>query len=131
FETLRDRLKPDARACLQIITIADELFDRYSKGVDFIQKYIFPGGMLPSLSALEEQTRRVGLLDAGRLEFGQGYSETLRRWHADFNAAWDEISPLGFDDRFRRMWNFYLTSCAACFMAGTTDVVQVTLRRPA
>ena len=130
FDTLRQRLKPGARANLQIITIADELFEGYRKGVDFIQKYIFPGGMLPSPTALAAQVRRAGLTEAGRLEVGQGYSETLRRWHADFNAAWDDIAPLGFDDRFRRMWNFYLTSCAACFMAQTTDVVQVTLQRP-
>ncbi|MEM6440417.1 MAG: cyclopropane-fatty-acyl-phospholipid synthase family protein [Pseudomonadota bacterium] len=131
FEALRDRLKPDARACLQIITVADELFEGYRKGVDFIQKYIFPGGMLPSPDALTQQVRRAGLSDIGRLEFGQSYSETLRRWHESFNAAWEDIAPQGFDDRFRRMWNFYLTSCAACFMARTTDVVQVTLQRPA
>ncbi|MEO0680333.1 MAG: cyclopropane-fatty-acyl-phospholipid synthase family protein, partial [Pseudomonadota bacterium] len=112
FETVRERLKPEAQACLQIITIAEHLFDGYRKGVDFVQKYIFPGGMLPSQAALAEQTRNAGLRLVDTLEFGSNYSDTLRRWHARFNDAWDEIAPMGFDDRFRRMWNFYLTSCA-------------------
>ena len=72
-----------------------------------------------------------GVTVAKSIEFGQSYSDTLRRWHDTFNARWDQISELGFDDRFRRMWNFYLTSCAACFRNGTTDVTQMTLRRPA
>ncbi|MDF2231610.1 cyclopropane-fatty-acyl-phospholipid synthase [Albimonas sp. CAU 1670] len=131
FGALHDRLKPDARASLQIITIHDRLFDGYRKGVDFVQKYIFPGGMLPSPSALSDQVRRAGLEAVGSIEFGDSYSETLRRWRDRFEDAWHEIAPMGFDDRFRRMWNFYLASCAACFMAGTTDVTQVTLRRPA
>jgi cyclopropane-fatty-acyl-phospholipid synthase len=86
--------------------------------------------MLPSPSVLNAQIERAGLRNVGSIEFGQSYSETLRRWHHDFNAAWAEIAPLGFDDRFRRMWNFYLTSCAAAFRTGTTDVAQVTMRRP-
>ena len=131
FDTLRDRMRPDARAALQIITISDRLFDRYRKSVDFVQKYIFPGGMLPSPTVLRAETRRAGLDMVGSIEFGQSYSDTLRRWRASFNEAWDDIAPLGFDDRFRRMWNFYLASCASCFRAGTTDVTQVTLRRPA
>jgi cyclopropane-fatty-acyl-phospholipid synthase len=131
FDALRDRLKPDARATLQIITVADRLFDGYRRGVDFIQKYIFPGGMLPSPSALERQLARAGLERAGSIEFGESYSETLRRWRDRFNSAWDDIAPMGFDERFNRMWNFYLASCAACFMARTTDVTQLTLRRPA
>lgn len=131
FDTVRERLKPGACATLQVITVADRLFDGYRKGVDFIQKYIFPGGMLPSPSRLVEQSRQAGLELAGSIEFGESYSETLRRWRDRFNGAWDEIAPMGFDDRFHRMWNFYLASCAACFHAGTTDVTQVTLRRPA
>ena len=131
FDTVRERLKPGACATLQVITVADKLFDGYRKGVDFIQKYIFPGGMLPSPSRLAEQSRRAGLELASSIEFGESYSETLRRWRDRFNGAWDDIAPMGFDERFHRMWNFYLASCAACFHAGTTDVTQVTLRRPA
>ena len=131
FDTVRDRLNPGAQATIQVITVSDGLFPTYRKTVDFVQKYIFPGGMLPSPSALNAQIERAGLRNVGSIEFGQSYSETLRRWHHDFNAAWSEIAPLGFDDRFRRMWNFYLTSCAAAFRTGTTDVAQVTMRRPA
>lgn len=133
FDTVRERLKPGGRASLQIITIADELFAGYRRRVDFIQKYIFPGGMLPSLSALRDQTERAGLTFVDGLHFGSGYSKTLRLWRERFEATWDKIQRVegarAFDERFRRIWNFYLASCAACFRAGTTDVVQVALRR--
>jgi cyclopropane-fatty-acyl-phospholipid synthase len=129
FDVLRERLAPEARATLQIITIADGLFARYRRGVDFVQKHIFPGGMLPSPAALAAQVERAGLDPVGGIRFGQSYSDTLRRWRESFNRQWREISDLGFDDRFHRMWNFYLASCASCFMAGTTDVTQLTLRR--
>lgn len=129
FDAVHARLKPGGRGTFQIITIADELFPVYRKSVDFIQKYIFPGGMLPSPSALREQIQRAGLVETGSVEFGQSYSDTLRRWYETFNARWDEIEPLGFDDRFRRMWNFYLTSCAATFLTGVNDVTQITVRR--
>ena len=127
FNTVRDRLNPDAIAGLQIITVSDHLFESYRKGVDFIQKYIFPGGMLPSKQALSSQVEKADLSVTEMLEFGDSYSQTLRRWYKDFNASYDEIEALGFDERFRRMWNFYLTSCAACFRARTTDVVQIGL----
>jgi cyclopropane-fatty-acyl-phospholipid synthase len=99
--------------------------------VDFIQKYIFPGGFLPCPSALKQVSGKAGLHWVESHEFGQSYSDTLRRWRAQFESAWDEIAPMGFDERFRRMWNFYLAVCAACFLAETTDVTQVTLRRAA
>ncbi|MEM9011608.1 MAG: cyclopropane-fatty-acyl-phospholipid synthase family protein [Pseudomonadota bacterium] len=130
FEAVRERLNPGRRAALQIITISDPLFESYRKGVDFVQKYIFPGGMLPSPTALQREVGAAGLQFEDVFTFGESYSETLRRWHDTFNARWVEIGALGFDDRFRRMWNFYLVSCASCFMAGTTDVVQVTIARP-
>ncbi|MEM8789585.1 MAG: cyclopropane-fatty-acyl-phospholipid synthase family protein [Pseudomonadota bacterium] len=131
FDAIRDRLKPGGQATLQIITIQDRLFDGYRKSVDFIQKYIFPGGMLPSPAALSDQIRTAGLDRLGSIEFGQSYAQTLQEWHGAFNARWPDLQPLGFDERFRRMWNFYLTSCAACFKSGITDVTQVTMRRPA
>ncbi len=129
FNTIHARLKPDGKAVLQIITVANERFEFYRKGVDFIQKYIFPGGMLPSPNALYEQITHAGLKRLGSVEFGESYSLTLRRWHDAFNAAWDDISAMGFDERFRRMWNFYLTSCAAAFQSGNCDVTQVTMTR--
>ncbi len=131
FKSLHDRLLPGGQATLQIITVHDRLFEGYRKGVDFIQKYIFPGGMLPSPAALGQQISQAGLQRVGSIEFGESYSDTLRIWHDKFNARWSDISALGFDERFRRMWNFYLTSCAACFKSGSTDVTQVTMRRPA
>ncbi len=129
FNTLRERLKPGRNATLQIITIADNRFETYRKSVDFIQKYIFPGGMLPSPSALRAEIARAGLTVKGAIEFGESYSQTLRRWHEVFNARWTEVAGLGFDDRFRRMWNFYLTSCAGAFHGGNCDVTQITVTR--
>ncbi|QJF51081.1 SAM-dependent methyltransferase [Roseobacter ponti] len=130
FETLRDRLKPGKTATLQIITVADRRWQVYKRGVDFIQKYIFPGGMLPSPGALKAQIHRAGLGVERSVEFGHSYSITLRRWHETFNEKWDQISGMGFDDRFRRMWNFYLTSCAATFDSTNCDVTQITVKRP-
>jgi cyclopropane-fatty-acyl-phospholipid synthase len=130
FQTLRDRLKPGRHATLQIITVQDRRWKVYKRGVDFIQKYIFPGGMLPSPSVLKAEVERAGLRIRGSIEFGQSYSATLRRWHETFNARWDEIAAMGFDDRFRRMWNFYLTSCAGSFKGGNCDVTQITVTRP-
>ncbi|HAW49282.1 MAG TPA: SAM-dependent methyltransferase, partial [Roseovarius sp.] len=117
-------------AALQIITVEDRRFESYRRDVDFIQKYIFPGGMLPGPAVLREQVRRAGLRVLGSREFGQSYSETLRRWHARFDAHWPEIAAQGFDARFRRMWEFYLASCAAAFKGGSCDVTQITLARP-
>jgi cyclopropane-fatty-acyl-phospholipid synthase len=130
FDSLRERLSPGGRATLQVITVEDARFEAYRKGVDFIQKYIFPGGMLPSPSALRAEIERAGLSVLHSVEFGESYSQTLRRWHESFNAKWDEIARLGFDDRFRRMWNFYLTSCAGAFRGGNCDVTQITIARP-
>ena len=130
FKAVRDRLKPGAQATLQIITVQDKRYEIYRKGVDFIQKYVFPGGMLPSPTVLRNEIEKAGLLVAKSIEFGESYSQTLRRWHDTFNDKWDQIAHMGFDDRFRRMWNFYLTSCAATFHSGNCDVTQITIRRP-
>ncbi|MEM6888271.1 MAG: cyclopropane-fatty-acyl-phospholipid synthase family protein [Pseudomonadota bacterium] len=130
FNALRERLKPGKTATLQIITVADRRWKVYKRGVDFIQKYIFPGGMLPSPSILRSQIASAGLAVEGSVEFGQSYDLTLRRWHQTFNEKWEQIAPLGFDERFRRMWNFYLTSCASTFMVENCDVTQITVRRP-
>ncbi|SEM68729.1 SAM-dependent methyltransferase [Palleronia pelagia] len=131
FDTLRERLKPGRAATLQIITVADRRWEVYKRGPDFIQKYIFPGGMLPCPSVLRDQVRAAGLTVARSVEFGESYSQTLRRWFDTFNDRWDEAARLGFDDRFRRMWNFYLTSCAATFHVGNCDVTQITVEKPA
>ena len=130
FDKIKQCLKPGKQATLQIITIQDARWDVYRKSVDFIQKYIFPGGMLPSPSVLRQEIHRAGLSVQHSIEFGKSYSQTLRRWFEVFNNKWDNISAMGFDDRFRRMWNFYLTSCAATFESGNCDVTQITLRKP-
>ncbi|MGR3712570.1 MAG: class I SAM-dependent methyltransferase [Shimia sp.] len=130
FETVRERLKPGGQGTFQIITIAESRFASYRKNVDFIQKYIFPGGMLPSPKALRSEVEKAGLVVEHSIEFGESYSQTLRRWFETFNSRWDQIQPLGFDERFQRMWNFYLTSCAAAFHSGSCDVTQITISRP-
>ncbi|MFQ6552129.1 class I SAM-dependent methyltransferase [Aestuariibius insulae] len=131
FSKVNDCLKPGGRATLQIITVQDARWEVYRKGVDFVQKYIFPGGMLPSRGALLDQVEAAGLKLAHSVEFGESYSQTLRRWHDTFNERWDQIADMGFDGRFRRMWNFYLCSCAATFHSGNCDVTQITLTRSA
>jgi len=131
FQGLRDRLKPGRAATLQIITVQDARFEIYRRSRDFIQKYIFPGGMLPSPSRLREEIDAAGLGLRNSVEFAESYSITLRRWHETFNDRWEEIAQHGFDERFRRMWNVYLTSCAATFHAQNCDVTQITVARPA
>jgi cyclopropane-fatty-acyl-phospholipid synthase len=130
FETIKHCLKPGKQATLQIITVHDARWDVYRKSVDFIQKYIFPGGMLPSPTVLRQEVTKAGLTVHHSIEFGKSYSQTLRHWFDVFNDQWDTINDMGFDDRFRRMWNFYLTSCAATFESGNCDVTQITLQKP-
>ncbi len=129
FRELHSRLRPGAVASMQVITVADHLFASYRRGTDFIQKHIFPGGMLPSATVFRRHVDRVGLHLVDSIEFGRDYSMTLRAWRQRFNDRWNDIACLGFDSRFQRMWDFYLASCAACFLAGTTDVMQVAMRR--
>jgi len=131
FDTVRERLRPGRNATLQIITLQDRRFEMYRRSVDFIQKYIFPGGMLPSPTALRDEVKRAGLQLVSTFEFGESYSQTLRRWHDVFNEKWDDVAKLGFDQRFRNMWNLYLTSCAGAFHFGNCDVTQITMQRPA
>lgn len=129
FATLARLLAPSGRACIQSITIRDDLFDRYRRSTDFIQQQIFPGGMLPSRSVFRAQAERAGFKVVGELAFGPDYAETLRRWRADFMARQPQVRALGFDDRFARLWEFYLAYCEAAFDEGSTDVVQFTLQR--
>ncbi len=131
FRTVHDCLKPGKQATIQVITIADHMFDNYRKSVDYIQKHIFPGGMLPSPIVLRAQIEKSGLEFCGSMAFAKSYSQTLRRWYCTFNDKWNGIADANFDDRFLNMWNFYLTSCAGGFEYGTTDVAQVTMRRRA
>ena len=120
-------LKADGRACIQSITIRDDLFDRYAAGTDFIQKHIFPGGMLPSDHQLTQHAEAAGLRVLERKAFGADYARTLRLWRASFEQQLDAIRDLGYDERFVRMWRFYLAYCEAGFEEGTIDVCQFTL----
>ncbi len=129
FNKVHDVLEPGGRAGLQIITIQDELFDEYRRTPDFIQKYVFPGGVLPSEKRLREETARAALDWTSIDRFGQAYAETCADWGRRFQAAWEEIKTLGFDERFRRLWTFYLSYCEAGFRTGRTDVIQLVLTR--
>jgi cyclopropane-fatty-acyl-phospholipid synthase len=129
FAKVRDLLVSGGRAGLQIITIRDDLFDDYARSSDFIQKYVFPGGMLPSMARLREEAARAGLDAQSLSRFGHDYARTLNQWAARFQEAWPRIAPLGFDERFRRLWLFYLGYCEAGFRTGRTDVVQLGLAK--
>ncbi len=129
FDTLKSQLKPGGKACIQSITIRDDLFERYVKSSDFIQQYIFPGGLLPSPKAFRAAAAQAGLKVVNELEFGLDYAETLRRWRARFQSADTSVRKLGFDTRFMRIWEFYLAYCEAAFATGNTSVMQFTLQR--
>jgi len=127
FRAVREALRPGGRACIQTITIADDRFERYRTQSDFIQQYIFPGGMLASPSRFIVEAQAAALVPHAALTFGHDYAETLRRWLATFDARVDAVRALGFDERFIRCWRFYLAYCAAGFASGSTDVGQYTL----
>ncbi|MBX3485566.1 MAG: class I SAM-dependent methyltransferase [Phenylobacterium sp.] len=129
FDKVRESLKPGGQAGLQIITIRDEYFEHYKRTPDFIQKYIFPGGMLPSEERLKAVTDKAGLSWGQIHRFGVCYADTLAEWGRRFEAAWDEITRLGFDERFRKLWRFYLSYCEAGFRTRRTDVVQLSLSK--
>ena len=129
FGKIRDVLRPGGRAGLQIITIREEFFDTYRRNPDFIQKYIFPGGMLPSEERLKPQTDRAGLDWSGVTRFGQDYADTLAIWGKRFEGVWDDVRNLGFDERFHKLWRFYLSYCEAGFRTERTNVIQLALHR--
>lgn len=125
FRQLSKCLKPGGKAGLQIITIQDKMFEDYRRGTDFIQRYIFPGGMLPPPGRLAEIGKSLGLDLMDQKIFGQDYARTLAEWRQSFRQAWPRISPLGFDERFKRLWEFYLHYCEAGFRSGNIDVRQM------
>ena len=127
FEMLKRSLKPKGKIVLQIITIKNEYFDLYQRRADFIQRYIFPGGMLPSDSILSELTLKNNLKISNRISFGHDYGETLARWERQFKAKIPELEAIGYDQRFQRMWLYYLGYCQAGFEEERIEVVQLTL----
>lgn len=129
FECVARNLKSQGRACIQTIVIADELFERYRKGTDFIQQYIFPGGMLPSPSVFRQHAEKHGLRVVNEFTFGLDYARTLHEWRKAFNEQLPQVKAQGFDDRFLRTWEFYLAYCEAGFRAKSIDVTQFTLEK--
>jgi len=125
FSQLRDRLLPGGLAGIQAITIQDSMFPQYRREVDFIQRYIFPGGMLPSPQILKTLGERFDLPVIREHIFGEDYAKTLATWRNNFRAAWPNLKLLGFDERFRRLWEYYLAYCEAGFLSGNIDVRQV------
>jgi len=130
FQVVRDRLRTGGQAVIQVITVGDDVFDSYRRRVDFVQRYIFPGGMLLSPGTMARQAGRAGLSLTDSFFFGPDYAKTLSRWAERFEASWATIAPLGFDERFCRLWRFYLKYCEATFATGATDVGQFTLSKP-
>jgi cyclopropane-fatty-acyl-phospholipid synthase len=128
FAMLKERLKPEGRAVLQIISIDNKRFDAYRKRTDFIQRYIFPGGMLPSPQRLREEISQANLTLEGEQLFGHDYAKTLHIWREQFENAWPTINKQGFDERFKRMWIFYLTYCEAGFAEDSIDVGLYAIR---
>ncbi len=129
FNQLSQRLKPGGLAGIQAITVRDELFDSYRQRVDFIQRYIFPGGMLPSTSILRTLGERFEMPVIRERLFGQDYAKTLSLWRDNFSQAWTDLTSLGFDEPFRRLWEYYLCYCEAGFRAGKIDVGQLVFAR--
>ncbi len=122
FDVIKSHLKPNGRMALQTIVINDQHFQEYCQKADFIQSYIFPGGMLPSPSSFNLEVEKAGLQQCDSVMFGESYAKTLSIWQEKFQSAWPKLKRLGFDQRFKRMWEFYLAYCEAGFRAGTIDV---------
>lgn len=131
FARLHALLRPGGRAAIQVITIADDRFAAYRRNVDFIQRYIFPGGMLPAPAKLRALAAAAGLTWAAAESYGSHYARTLALWHRRFETAWPSVRVHGFDERFRRMWRYYLAYCEAGFRTGRVDVLQIALTRGA
>ncbi len=130
FRTCQARLRPGGKMALQAITIQDQRYRDYSKSVDFIQRYIFPGGFLPSITAMSElMTRHTDFVVRNLFDMGPDYARTLAHWRQRFTHARQDIEKLGFDERFRRMWLYYFGYCEAGFNARTISVVQLTAER--
>ncbi|MBN8945369.1 MAG: class I SAM-dependent methyltransferase [Rhizobiales bacterium] len=129
FAKVRDCLNSGGRAGLQVITVAESLWQNYLREVDFIRAYVFPGGMLPTATHLRELPRDASLDLQQERAFGIDYARTLREWADKFTATWPDLNHLGFDERFKRLWTYYLAYCEAGFRAGTIDVRQLVYAR--
>jgi len=129
FESIRDRLAPGGKAAIQTITIKDDCFESYKKNPDFIQQFIFPGGMLPTPSAIKHNVEAVGLKLTDTFYFGKSYIKTLHLWDQEFKKQWSRIEELGFDTDFKNTWTYYLNYCAAGFQSGRINVGQFFIQK--
>ena len=127
FKSIKENLSSNGRAAIQSILINDYLYDRYRTKEDFIQKFIFPGGFLPSLKSLKKITKKCGLTMDSQNLYGEHYSNTLQKWRINFLNSWDQISRQGFNPKFKNMWNFYLSYCEAGFKSKNIDLIQFSL----
>jgi cyclopropane-fatty-acyl-phospholipid synthase len=131
FRQMRDRLAADGVAGIQAITIQERFFDNYRREIDYIRRYVFPGGMLPPPSVLKSLGARFGIPLVGEKVFGDDYARTLAVWRDRFRAAWPSLVSLGFDERFRRLWEYYLAYCEAGFLSRNIDVRQMIFAKAA
>ena len=128
FSTIKKNLKPNGVGAIQAIVIKDELFKRYRNNQDFIQKYIFPGGFLPSLGSIKNYSKKTGLVLKGYNSYGNHYSKTLSKWRKNFINSWGKISKQGFDNSFKKIWDFYFSYCEAGFNSKNIDLIQFSVR---
>ena len=128
FSTIKSNLKPNGVGAIQAIIIKDELFNRYRRNQDFIQKYIFPGGFLPSLQSIKNYSKKTGLTLKGYNSYGSHYSQTLSKWRQNFIGSWNNISKQGFDSSFKKIWDFYFSYCEAGFRSKNIDLIQFSVR---
>jgi cyclopropane-fatty-acyl-phospholipid synthase len=127
FSMIKNNLKPGGIGAIQAIIIKDELFDQYRKSEDFIQRYIFPGGFLPSLQSIKDHTEKSGLQLTAYNSYGIHYSNTLKKWRENFISSWSDISKQGFDQSFKKIWDFYFSYCEAGFKSKNIDLIQFSL----
>ena len=128
FSTIKNNLKPNGVGAIQAIIIKDELFNRYRNNQDFIQKYIFPGGFLPSLQSIKNYSKETGLTLKGYNSYGLHYSYTLSKWRENFINSWNNIAQQGFDTSFKKIWDFYFSYCEAGFRSKNIDLIQFSVR---
>ena len=129
FETIQNSLSNQGKAALQIITINESRATDYQSRPDFIQQYIFPGGMLPTKEQLQNNAKEVGLKCLELFSFGKSYAKTLNIWNSQFQNSWRDVASFGFDEKFKRMWEYYFSYCETGFLSNSTDVSHFLIKK--